>query len=339
MAETPETLETPRPKAIYWIISLALAGVFLYYSLRGIEWGSVWLTLKSARIPVVAGAVGIMSLALFLRSFRWRVLLSAQKEVSIPLAFWATSAGYLGNNVLPARAGEVVRTLMISRRSNMSRAFVLTTALSERVVDAIALVTISAVVLLTLPTQPGWLAKAAKPFAILGLSGAAAIALLPAFEAFWFRFLARIPLPEKLRHPIEHILEQVLEGIRSFHDGGRLTRFLMLTAVIWMMDGVTTVIASSSIGVPITLPMAFLLVAGLGLGSALPSTPGYVGIYQLVAVTVLTPFGISKSDSIAYILLFQAMNYLIVLIWGLLGIAAEREPKPQQLEELKPSKG
>src|SRR5450755_141071 len=148
MAEATETVETPRPRAIYWVVSLGLAGVFLYYSLRGIEWKSVWATLKSARPLVVVLAYGIMSVALFLRSYRWRVLLSSQRQVSVPLAFWATSAGYLGNNVLPARAGEVVRTLMISRRSGMSKAFVLTTALSERVVDAIALVTISAVVLL-----------------------------------------------------------------------------------------------------------------------------------------------------------------------------------------------
>jgi uncharacterized membrane protein YbhN (UPF0104 family) len=325
MAESPETLEAPKPRAIYWILSLALAAVFLYFSLRGIDWRNVWITLRGARWEMVGGAVCLSSIALFLRSFRWRVLLTAQRDVSVPLAFWATSSGYLGNNVLPARAGEVIRTLMIARRTGMSKAFVLTTALSERVVDAIALITISSVVLLTLSAQPGWLAKAARPFAILGLGGAAAIALLPIFEAFWFRFLARLPIPEKLRHPIEQILEQVLNGIRSFHDPARLSRFLGLTAVIWLLDGFTTVIAAGSIGVPISLPVAFLLVAGLGLGSALPSTPGYVGIYQFVAVSVLEPFGLSKSSAIAYILLFQALGYAVILFWGLIGLARERE--------------
>ncbi len=326
MAETPEGIAAPRPKAIYWIISLALAGVFLYFSLRGIEWKSVWTTLKGAHFSTVAAATGIMSVNLFLRSFRWRVLLLARKRVSVPLAFWATAAGYLGNNILPARAGEVIRTLMISRRSGMSKAFVLTTALSERVVDAITLITISAIVLLVVPIQVGWLSAAAKPFAIVGLTGAAAIALLPPFEKFWFRFLKRIPLPEKVREPIEHILGQVLEGIRSFHGFGRLAKFLGLTALIWLLDGLTTVVAGSSIGLTIPLHVAFLLIAGLGLGSALPSTPGYVGVYQLVAVSILTPFGISKDDAIAYILLFQAMNYILVLVWGLTGIAVEREP-------------
>src|SRR5450631_3916449 len=113
MAEPTEKIETPRPRAIYWVVSLGLAAVFLYYSLRGIDWPGVWTTLKSARPGVVLLSAGIMSVSLFLRSFRWRVLLSSQQSVSVPLAFWATAAGYLGNNVLPARAGEVVRTLMI----------------------------------------------------------------------------------------------------------------------------------------------------------------------------------------------------------------------------------
>jgi uncharacterized protein (TIRG00374 family) len=321
-----ETSLTPRPRGIYWAASLALAGVLLYYSMRGIDWLRVWSIVRGARPAVVALALTVMSFALFLRAVRWRVLLSAEGGVRIPLAFWATAAGYLGNNVLPARAGEVVRTLMISRRSGMSKAFVLTTALSERVVDAIALITISATVLLTLSHRPGWLADAARPFAVLGLLGAAAIALLPAFEAFWCRFLACVPLPHRLGAQVQRALRQVLQGIRSFHDRGRLARFLLLTAVIWCLDGVTTLVGARAIGVSVSVPAAFLLVAGLGLGSALPSTPGYVGIYQFVAVSVLTPFGLTRTDAIAYILLFQAMNYVVVLSWGLTGLWRQRKP-------------
>jgi uncharacterized protein (TIRG00374 family) len=324
--ESKEKLQPRRPPVIYWVASLALAGVLLYYSLRGIEWPRVWNIVRGARPLVVAFAAGLMSFTLFLRSYRWRVLLSAEGEVSVPLAFWATAAGYLGNNLLPARAGEVVRTMMISGRTGMSKTFVLTTALSERVVDAIALITISGTVLLTIQERPGWLADAAKPFAILGLCGAAAIALVPAFESLWFRLLARVPVPQGLRERLEYTLRQGLQGIRSFHDHGRLYRFLGLTAVIWLLDGVTTVLGAKAIGLSIHLPLAFLLVAGLGLGSALPSTPGYVGIYQFVAVSVLTPFGFSRTDAIAYILLYQAMNYVVVLSWGLIAVGKQRGP-------------
>jgi uncharacterized protein (TIRG00374 family) len=271
-------------------------------------------------------AFTLMTTALFLRSYRWRVILSAEGKVGIPLAFWATSAGYLGNNVLPARAGEVIRSLMISSRTGMSKAFVLTTALSERVVDAIAVITISSVVLLTMKNPPGWLASAARPFAILGFCGVAGIVLIPAFEVFWFKFLGLLPLPPKLRAQVEGALRNGLQGIRSFHNYGRLARFVLLTGIIWSIDAVTTITLARSINLHVTLPMAFLLTAGLALGSALPSTPGYVGIYQFVAISVLTPFGLSRTAAIAYILLFQALNYVIVLSLGSLGFARQRRP-------------
>jgi uncharacterized protein (TIRG00374 family) len=325
MTETAGAPAQRSKKAIYWIASLALAGVLLYYSLRGIEWRQVWTTLRSARLLFVLLAFTVMTGALFLRSYRWRVLLSAEGPVSIPLAFWATSAGYLGNNVLPARAGEVIRSLMISSRTGMSKAFVLTTALSERVVDAIAVITISSVVLLTMNERPGWLANAARPFAILGFCGVASIVLIPAFEVFWFKFLGLLPLSPKLQAQVEGILRNGLQGIRSFHDYSRLARFALFTAIIWSADAVTTIVLAQSIHVRITLPMAFLLTAGLALGSALPSTPGYVGIYQFVATSILMPFGLSRTAAIAYILMYQALNYVIVLSWGGIGFTQQKK--------------
>jgi len=65
--------------------------------------------------------------------------------------------------------------------------------------------------------------------------------------------------------------------------------------------------------------VAFLLIAGLGLGSALPSTPGYIGIWQFVAVSILTPFGFSKTDAVAYILVAQALQYVYIGLCGALG--------------------
>jgi uncharacterized membrane protein YbhN (UPF0104 family) len=78
-----------------------------------------------------------------------------------------------------------------------------------------------------------------------------------------------------------------------------------------------------------TLTESFLLLAGLGLSSAIPSTPGYIGVYQFVAVIVLQPFGISDTSAVAFIVFLQVANMLMVAFWG--GIAILRTsslPKP-----------
>ncbi len=322
-----------RRKVLYWTVAFSVAGILLYYSLRGVDWRQVGATLSHADPIYVACAVALSSFALLCRAVRWRVLLKAGAEVSIPTAFWATCAGYFGNSFLPARAGELVRTFIISARTKLTKTFVLTTALSERLSDAVTLVIISSIVLLTLPVLPGWFAQAAKPFAIVGLCGAACIAILPRTERFWLKVLARVPIPQSIRARIAGILEEILVGLRAFHHSGRLARFAGLAAVIWFCDAAGTVILMRALGFSISLPIAFLLITGFGLGSALPATPGYVGIYQFVAVSVLVPFGFAKADAIAFSFLVQALQYLFIGFWGLLALSRQRGLKLKSIAE------
>ena len=315
---------TPRARVLYLLLAVAIAAVLLYYSVRGIDWGQVGRTILHASPGLLAISAGMMTLTLFLRAFRWRILLAAEAPVGIATAFWATAAGLFGNNFLPARAGELVRTFMISRRTALTTPYVLATAISERIADALALAVMSALVLALLPDPPGWLAHAARPFAIAGFAGAAVIAALPFAGRRLTPLIARVPMPEALRGRLLHAFEEGLRGMRAFHDAGRLTAFLGLTAIIWSIDAVGTVVGASALGFTVPLPVAFLLIAGLGVASALPSTPGAIGIYQFVAVSILTPFGFSRTDAIAYILFAQALMYVVIGIWGAIGLMRYR---------------
>ena len=301
-------------------LSLTVAGVLLYFSLRGLDWNGVFATVRAARPERILVWLAFGSVSFVLRAARWRVLLSASRPAPYPTVFWATCAGYFGNSFLPARAGELVRSMAVSARTGLSVPYVLTTALSERIVDAVTLLIISSSILLFLPSRPGWFQDATKVFVPLGLGGALAILLIPRLEKFWRTLLRKLPISEGLRQKADGILDQVMRGAESLHDAGRLASFFGLTAVIWLGDAVATVIGGWALGIPIPLTVAFLLIAGLGLGSAIPSTPGYVGIYQFVATSVLVPFGIAKSDAIAYILVAQGLQYINVLLWGPLSL-------------------
>jgi hypothetical protein len=204
----------------------------------------------------------------------------------------------------------------VSSSSGLDGGFVLTTALAERVADAIALSLLSAGILFAMRAPPGWFAGAARPVAILGLLGAAAIATVPLCEPIFLRLAARAPLPATWRARLETIVGGIARGLRSFHDAKRLSGFVLLTALIWCLDAGGAVIGAAALGLSLSLSAAFLLIAGLSLGSALPATPGYIGIYQFVAVSVLTPFGFSRSDAIAFILVAQVLMYLVVGAWG-----------------------
>jgi len=309
----------PRPlkRIAYGLLSAALAAVLLYYSLRGVEWARVWTTITHARWQYLVAACLTTCCAFFLRSFRWRILLNTDVHFDVLTVFVATMAGYLGNAFLPARAGELVRTYIISSRSSLSKTYVLTTALSERMVDAIALVLASSVVLLGVNPKPAWLGDVSRTTALIAGVGLLTIAIVPHTGDLVERLLRRIPMPAGLRDRLLELAAQILLGLRTFHSPGRLAGFAFWTVVVWSLDCVTVMLGAHALGLDLPFRVALLLLTGLGLGSALPSTPGYVGIYQFVTVSVLAPFGVSRDAALAYSFVSQAMGYVVVLILGL----------------------
>lgn len=311
-------------KLVSWALSIAVSGILLYLALRGVKWADVWRGIAGAQWRYIAAAALIVSGSSLLRAVRWRILLNAEASLDLPAVFWALMAGYLGNSFLPARAGEVLRSVLISRRSKLSNAYVLTTALAERLMDAIALVLCSSVVLLTVKPKPQWIEDISRTVAVAALAGGLAVLLLPHAEGFVHRLLRSVPGPEGIRKRLIHLAGEVLLGLRAFHDWRRMGGFVCLTAALWTVDACFSITLAWALGMQLAFRVALLLLAGLGLGSALPSTPGYVGIYQFVAVTVLAPFGISRNTALAYILVTQAVSYMVIAAYGLPGLYLSR---------------
>jgi len=270
-----------------------------------------------ARWQYLAAACLTIGCSYFLRSFRWRILLNTDVHFDVYTVFVATMAGYMGNSFLPARAGEFVRSYIISRRSSLSKTYVLTTALSERMVDAMALVLASSVVLLGVNPKPAWLGDVSRTTATVAGLGMLAIAIVPHTGDLAERWLRRIPMPARLRDRLLELAAQILLGLRTFHSANRLLGFAFWTVVVWSLDCVTVLLGTRALGLDLQFRVALLLLAGLGLGSALPSTPGYVGIYQFVTVSILAPFGVGHDDALAYSFVSQALGYTVLLLLGL----------------------
>ena len=108
--------------------------------------------------------------------------------------------------------------------------------------------------------------------------------------------------------------------MRSLNNIRKLLGFIFLTAVIWLVDGFATTIGARVISQQLNLGQALILLSALGLSSAIPSTPGYIGVYQFAAVSVLVPFGFPRAEALAFILISQVMNYLTVSVFGLVGL-------------------
>jgi len=298
--------------------------VLLYWSARGVDWRRVWDAIRGAQPGYLCAGAALAALTYFLRSLRWRVVLNAEARLGIALVFRGNMVGYLANNFLPARAGEVLRSVLISRSSNLTNTYVLTTALSERLMDVVAVVLAAALALFWVNPKPQWIADLSRSLLLVAGAGAFAVAVLPHAGGLIEKLLGRLPLPERLRRFLLATAGQVLLGLRAFHDWGRLARFAALTALIWSGDGLGIIVGARALHLVVPFPAAMLLLTAMALGSALPSTPGYLGIYQFAAVMVLQPFGIQRDMALAFSVVAQAVSYLVVAALGLPSLYASR---------------
>lgn len=313
------TVSLDRKAKISLFVALILAGALLYLSLRGTDLAELGQTLKGARWQPLVGAIALSALALVVRAFRWRALLNTSYSLSLPTVFWAISIGYLGNNLLPARMGELMRVEALKRKADVTRSFALATALIERVMDAGVLVLFTSIALLTMPSLPPALHQASRTFGLLSGLGILTLFLLPHAEGLIQSLLHRLPR-------IKDIAARFLEGLRSLHDWTCSAQFFLFTLLIWPLDSYAGVLAAQSIGADLDLQTSMIALAALGLSSAIPSTPGGVGIFQFVAVTVLKPFGIPSAVALAWVLLYQGCGYIVQLTCGFIGMLALSRP-------------
>jgi len=305
-----------------WVLVFAflLAALLLYFTLRGLDWNSFWRAITGGHYEILLLTIPLASINYFIRAVRWSTLVNTEKKIPLLSIFWANMVGYLGNAYLPARAGELIRSAYLGQKSGAGTSFVFATALVERLLDVIALVLIGCVALLLQSQISSLLAEAIKFMAAAGVIGLAFVIAIPFQEQLIIRLIDRMPWPSRIGGIVSKQVGRFLVGMRSLHNISRLVSFILLTAVIWLLDGLGNMIGVHIISQSLSLGQALILLAALGLSSASPSTPGYIGVYQFVAVSVLVPFGFSRPAALAYILISQGIGYLVVSFWGLIGL-------------------
>ncbi len=313
--------KTEAPKRWLAVLSILLAAFFLWLALRDLDWRIFGATLKRARYGYLPLLFLWSSATFFIRAWRLRILLSAERTLPLLNVFWANMAGYLGNNLLPARAGELIRAAYLGRRNPISASYALAAGLVERLMDMIALIILGAAALFLNGILSPMFQNALKSVSVLGIIGLLILFSLPRFGEPLARALGNAPiLSQTHKEKASAFLRQFNGGLRALNHAPRVLQFILLTALVWLLDAGGNIFLAYILNLRLTLSQSFVLLAALGLSSAIPSTPGYVGVYQFAAVTALAPFGVSQADALAFIVVSQIFGYLVVGAWGAIAL-------------------
>ncbi len=292
------------------LISLACLAIIIYM----IDPQQFIAALRLADYRIVALVFFSSLVWLFVRSLVWRTLL--KEQASLSQVFFTINEGYLLNNILPFRLGEVGRAFLLGRKANLAFFNVFSTIIIERALDmafAAGLLLIS----LSFVVGASWAKEAALSAGLLVLCGLLALYLLARYREWVSQQVGRLSGRWTwLDKALLGFFPSFLAGLAVLTEGKRF-----LKAVGWMALNWLTAITQFYLVVLAFFPEAKLVwgifaLSVSSLGIAAPSSPGAVGVFELSMVAALSLFGLDPSTALAAALTAHLTNYLIT---GLIG--------------------
>lgn len=306
------------------ILGFAVSAFFLFFALRGQDFGAIRDAFEQVTWWYLIPAVGLYFIGLLVRAYRWSVLLRPVEAVPARTLVGINAVGLMANNVMPLRTGEFVRAYALSQKTNISKSTGLATIAVERIFDGIALLGFIAISMLfvDMTTQLRHVAELA--FAIFAL---ALIALVLLAKGGRVRdrmlTLALGPLPDSLSTRVNTMAEAFISGLGIFHRWKEVTLVILSSLVAWGFEASMYWMVARAFGGSIAAAMGVpetMLTTGIAnLATLVPSSPGYVGPYEAAVILVLGgALGLSKELALSYAVLIHVMLWLPVTAWGVI---------------------
>jgi glycosyltransferase 2 family protein len=308
------------------LIGVAISIVALWLVLRSVDLAATAEALRSADWRWIAVLFGFTCLDLVIRALRWQRLLAPIAPVPYLHTLEYLCVGYLANNILPARLGELVRSHYAGDREGISRSTTLGTIVVERVVDLVTVVSIASVAILVLSVR-GIVASAV----LVGAAVAALVAVVLAIGIAAHRLPGAMRIAAwAARYPrVRDVVVRLRDGLRVAGRPRTLVEVLLLSIVAWGSTILGFAAAGQSIGVEMTIGQAALMASGVALASAVPAGPANLGTFELAAVTIGRAVGIPESDAFALALIAHLSILIVTSAGGV--IALSRLGWPQRV--------
>jgi uncharacterized protein (TIRG00374 family) len=305
----------------FWL-GVLVSAVFLWLALQGLELAEVWRDILGANYLWLIPSVAVYFVGVGVRTWRWDYMLRPLKQVPVLRLFPVVVIGYMGNNIYPFRAGEVLRSYVLRRREKIPMSASLATVIVERIFDGLVMLVF---VFVALPFAPIPGDNQTVRFTVIAASIAFFIAMLLFFllaampERFmrlagWFG--GRI-LPERIGVPLLDLLERFLTGLESLRSFRNVVMIFFTSVIIWLLETLKywfVMHAFENFNVSF---FALMLMNGVvNLATTLPSAPGYVGTFDEPGIEVLKLYGINDNLAGAYTLVLHAALWLPITLLG-----------------------
>lgn len=306
-------------------IGVLISIVFIWLALRGLHLEDFWDAVKQANYVWLIPGVAVYFIGVWVRAWRWHYLLGPIKRIPTKTIFPITTIGYMGNNIYPARAGEVLRAVILKRREGVSVSASLATIIVERIFDGVvmlAFVFVNLPELARLTGSSGFVGNI-QEVAVIGTGvflGALVVFLLAAMfpqrtakVGLWFIDRS---IPGRYRERLTGLMSKFLDGLASLRSPYNVLMVFFTSILIWLLETGKYWFVMHAFDFSVSFFALMLMNGIVNLATTIPSAPGYIGTFDAPGIAVLTAYGVDHSMAAGYTLVLHVALWLPITLLG-----------------------
>lgn len=301
-------------------LGFAVSLVLIVWLVFAVSWREVYTHFLQINYWVTIPGLITLMLHFYLRAYRWRFLLPrTEKPAGIRTLFDAVMMGNFATYVLPLRAGEFIRPMLLSQNSEYSFAAGFASVVVERFFDLAVVLLTFAYVITQVEGLPDWAKSGALVLGSLSLGILAFIiagALLPEFLLKWTGKILSF-LPERIKSVLMRFIGDILESAKVVSNLRNFLRIVVLSAAVWLANYASLYIFMFIFPGDYSFLMALTLAVVVALAVAAPSAPGFLGVYQTACIAGYQIFGLSKEMAVTFSIVTHLLNYILFGIFAL----------------------
>ena len=309
----------------FWL-GVLISAIFLFFALRGLKLGDFWEAVSSANFLWILPGIVVYFIAVWARAWRWHYLLKPIKSIPTRLMFPVTCIGYMGNNIYPARAGEVLRAIVLKRKQDVPVSASLATIIVERIFDGVVMlgfVFVNLPELARLASSDSGFVGDIQSLSLWGAGIFAAALVLFLLAAMFPKFTVRIGvwfidrlLPKRIREKTSGILHKFLDGLASLRSPLNVLMVFLTSVLIWLLETVKYWFVMHAFNFEVSFFALMLLNGVANLATTIPAAPGYIGTWEAVTKAVLMAYDVPGADALGYAVVLHVALWLPITLLG-----------------------
>lgn len=307
-------------------VGIALSALLLWWTLHDQPLGAVWNAVRSADWGLWLASTVAATLMFPLRARRWRTILEpVAGRVPVAPLWRATAIGMMVNNVAPARAGELARAYALTREvPRVSLAASFASLAVDRAFDAIVLL----LLLFAAPLDPAFprgstlygrsvpaLASGGVLAVVVLMVGLYALVFFPAVVERVFRVLARRLAP-RLEARGAEVLRAFAVGLGVLRSPGRFAAVFGWTVAHWLLAAWSLWLGFRAVGITAPFTAALFLNSVSSVATAVPSSPGFFGVFESVSKVVLQLYSVDPTLAVSWALGYHVLTFIPITVIG-----------------------